>query len=187
MCNISLSYFYKSWERSTFHKEYAMRGTCSDGFFAEVKQAVRESMAEVLEIAKPEGYSGGYFCLKVIGAEGFLIEPMLVGEIEDEKGKRSLAFCQEKAHQLEKHVPEGHVLSRQSRNPENNEWGGAILIENGHTKYIFSFSGLPEDLDEITMLRTVYVLGRISQYNAIEMAMISGIEELFVRVIKKTT
>ena len=65
-------------------------------------------------------------------------------------------FAEEKALRLMRH-PE-HVASRQSRDPEQKRWGGAIRA--GH--YIYSLSGLPEMLDEAAMIYLCFLAGQLA-------------------------
>lgn len=68
----------------------------------------------------------------------------------------------EKIISLDEH-PE-HVSSWLVRNPEKNRWGGAIRTNN----YLFSFSGLEEDEDEVLMVLVAIKLGFITEAEAIE-------------------
>lgn len=93
-----------------------------------------------------QGKRGGYFCL-ADGETGLPLLLACIGEVPDEKVERYLRLCQEKPRRLAKYAP--HVSSWMSRNPEADEWGGAIRITSN---MIFSFSGLPELGDEVLML-----------------------------------
>ena len=89
--------------------------------------------------------SGGYFCL----ADAETVLPLLimaVGQVPVEKAGKYLSFCQEKAKRLAEHPD--HLSSWESRNPEKEQWGGAVRVG----EFIFSFSGLPEMGDEAVML-----------------------------------
>jgi len=92
-----------------------------------------------------ERRGGGYFCL-ADGVTGFPLLIFPIGIMPEEKVVKYLAFCQEKAKRLAKHSD--HMSSWESRNPDENQWGGAIKIED----LIYSFSGLPELGDEAAML-----------------------------------
>ena len=92
-----------------------------------------------------QGRTGGYFCLA--NAETGL--PLLVlplGQVPLEKAEKYLRLCQEKAKRLAEHLE--HLSSWESRNPDKEQWGGAVRVGN----LIFSFSGLPEMGDEAVML-----------------------------------
>lgn len=83
--------------------------------------------------------AGGYLCI----ADEEV--PVLIGRIGNpvpEKLGKYLEFSQEKARRLAAHPQ--HDLSRESRNPDANQWGGAVRAGG----IIYSFSGLPEELDE---------------------------------------
>lgn len=121
---------------------------------------------------------GGYFCL--VEPEGNQMAlPTLVlgiGTVPAEKGPRYLALAQEKARRLAKH-PE-HRSSWQSRNPDKDEWGGAIVA----SPYIFSFSGLsPDTADEAAMLMVAVELGYLELVKALTIAKLSA-NQLFKRM-----
>lgn len=71
----------------------------------------------------------------------------------DRREKYAL-FAQEKAFRLELMIDdEGadaprHLTSWESRKPEEDQWGGAVVLTIGGTEYIFSMSGIPEEGDE---------------------------------------
>ena len=50
------------------------------------------------------------------------------------------------------HLPNPHTTSFQSRNEEENKYGGAIYANYHSNISIFSFSGMPELIDEAMML-----------------------------------
>jgi len=165
-------------------------GSCATGrwimFIGDVQRVVKEAVNEVLSAEKPEvlkGRKGGYFCLRILGADDFLIKPMLVGEVTNGRDTRYIQLCQEKALRLEAEYPaRGHVSSWQSRDPEQERWGGAILgPDEQNRQYAFSFSGLPELCDEVAMLLTAVKVGHLTQDEAIEIARISG-NDLFIRL-----
>lgn len=92
----------------------------------------------------PEKVSGFFTVLDT--RTGEIVKTMEIGKVPEEKREKYYKLSQEKAKRLYAH-PE-HLSSWQSRNPDQGEWGGSIRIEN----YIFSFSGLPELIDEALML-----------------------------------
>lgn len=94
-----------------------------------------------------EGKNGGCFCL-ADAKTGVLFpgEPVLVGRVPREKVERYSTLCQEKAARLAAH-PE-HESSWESRDPNADQWGGAVRIGG----LILSISGLPELGDEAVML-----------------------------------
>lgn len=163
-------------------KETAMP-SCADArwmmFIGSAENAVRDAVIMVISAANPEALGdrrGGYFCLKILGADGFLIRPMLAGEVTNGKDEKYVAFCQEKALRLEaEHAAHGHVSSWQSRDPEHDKWGGAVLgPDDQKRQYAFSFSGLPELCDEAVMLLTAVQVGHLTKAEAIEIARISN-------------
>lgn len=88
---------------------------------------------------------GGYFCAQ----ESNFNIPFLVsqiGEPAEEKRRKYFPLSQEKAFRV--YVICGTETSYQTRNPAEDKWGGAIRVG----KYIFSFSGFPELVDEAVMI-----------------------------------
>jgi hypothetical protein len=83
-----------------------------------------------------------------------------VGNIPQEKKEKYLQLSVEKAERL--HAHHEHVSSFQSRNGID-KWGGSIRVEweedEDVYKYIFSFSGLTEAMDEAVMLYVAEKLG----------------------------
>lgn len=165
-----------------------MCGRCSDGqralFINKLKQAAIKAVPKVLEVGKPDKrYTGAFVCVVEIGKDGFLLEPMLVGEIDTEKGKKSFLLCQEKAHRLEAHL-DSDVVSWQSRNPQNSEWGGAILAQDDHgRKYAIGISGLPEIMDEVAAFIIAVEAELLHPQEAIENGEISGSADLLVECL----
>ena len=110
---------------------------------------------------------GGYFCLVERGWNPMALPTLVlgVGTVPAEKGPKYLAFTQEKARRLHQH-PE-HRSSWQSRNPDKDEWGGAIVAG----PYIFSFSGFtPDTADEAAMLLAAVELGYLEMVEALAIA-----------------
>ncbi|MDO8444059.1 MAG: hypothetical protein Q7S80_00965 [bacterium] len=159
-------------------------------FISDVRRAAAEAVAKVIEVACAQGLleaddTGGYFCLKMLGAEGFLVKPMLVGHVINGKDDRYIELCQEKATRLEaRHESNGDVTSWQSRDPESDRWGGAILGPDGHDRqYAFSFSGLPDLCDEAVTLLTAVKVGHLSGEEALEIGDVSGSSNILVECL----
>lgn len=89
--------------------------------------------------------TGGYFCLayKSSGLPALVAE---IGEVNEEKKRKYYTFAKEKAFRLS--ITHTLETSWQSRNEAEDKWGGAVRCG----KWIFSFSGFPELLDEAMML-----------------------------------
>lgn len=101
--------------------------------------------------------TGGYFTSVKLN-DGNVSITKKVGTVpEDKKEKYKFLASQEKPERLIRYLPQWHISSYQSRNPESEVvvspgriekwgcWGGAILINKN---LIFSFSGFPEFVDE---------------------------------------
>ena len=99
---------------------------------------------------------GAYFCL-ADGDTGLPKLLMLVGSVSVIKAPKYLQFAQEKARRLSLH--EDHRTSRESRDPEKDQYGGAVYV-NGD---IFSLSGLPERLDEAVVIVVASLVGDLSE------------------------
>lgn len=93
------------------------------------------------------GKRGGYLCIARL--DGIPLLVVRVGEPDEAKLARYIEFCQEKAARLAQNPD--HVLSRASRDPDQNRFGGAVRGKD----YIASFSGFPEDLDEVVSAMTL--------------------------------
>lgn len=89
----------------------------------------------------PDNRTGGYlyFC----DAEGRQLLHKMLGEPDPAKWAKYREYSREKADRLLRH-PE-HVLSAQSRNPDEKQYGGALRLASGH---ILSFSGFSEIDDQ---------------------------------------
>lgn len=107
---------------------------------------------------------GGYFCL-ADGATGTPLFITGIGKVHPEKIARYFNFAQEKARRLASHLE--HVSSAQSRDPEKELYAGAIRAG----RYILSFSGLPEALDEAVVLTVAVKAGLLSKLEALNIAM----------------
>lgn len=101
----------------------------------------------------PDDRQGGYFCLAE-GATGIPIVIIKIGETSM-KNERYLLFCIEKSRRLAG-LPE-HRSSYESRNPDQDMWGGAVRVKKNTDDFIFSFSGFPELADEALMLLTAHI------------------------------
>lgn len=90
---------------------------------------------------RSKGYAiGGYICIATLEGEPLFV--CGIGERDEQKLGRYFQLCLEKASRLAKH-PQCE-LSYLCRDSSQNRWGGAVRTE----RYIISFSGLPERLDE---------------------------------------
>lgn len=118
---------------------------------------------------KPE-YPGGFFCLLDLASGNFLINPMQIGQVANEKHLKYSELSKEKALRLgEMFYEKYHLLSSVSRNEEEGKWGGAICDE----KYIWSFSGLSEKADELCMMIAAFMLGQLPIHGVQTLAKIS--------------
>ncbi len=147
---------------------------------AQILRAVDEAADRVWKVIRDEERTGGYFCMMCRRPPNSTPEfIMRVGNIrKEEKAEKYFRLAQEKAARLRDHLGEGHVSSWQSRNPEKDEWGGAIAARN----FIFSFSGFsPDTADEAVMLLAAEAVGELSPQEADQIAAISG-NEIYRRI-----
>ena len=97
----------------------------------------------------------GYLTL-MNGITGEIIFTVPFGEIPEDKDEIYFRFSQEKASrlfsQVNLHLPNVHTSSFQSRNEEEEKYGGAIYFDLHSAVIILSFSGMPELIDEAMML-----------------------------------
>jgi hypothetical protein len=111
-------------------------------------------------------------------ATGDLLIFGMVGTPTPEKRKKYCAFAQEKGDRKHKH-PE-HLTSHESRNPDNNEFGGAIDTDN----FTIMTSGFPEKAD--TLFSTSIGSKDIKDKNTINLILKLGeAEELAEKFVKK--
>ena len=124
---------------------------------------IQRYMAVLLDLARgrsdlpgSEYNRRGYLTL-MNGETGQIAFTLPFGEIPSEKIEKYFEYSQEKAERLfsiiNMHLPHmKHTSSFQSRNEAEQKYGGAIYL-NCHTNIsIFSFSGMPELIDEAMML-----------------------------------
>lgn len=100
---------------------------------------------------KEQHRRGGYICItERSSTHNPNPIPLLVADIgvvdDPKKAAKYFALSQEKAARLIVHP--SHDSSWQSRNPDADQWGGAVVASS----WIFSFSGFPEAFDEAVML-----------------------------------
>ncbi len=126
----------------------------SQAHLQEYLAAAQETVIECLQVfsnqhRKKRG--GGYLCITPWRhGERITRMPILVAEIgivERIHAAEAFRNCQEKVARLADH-PE-HWTSWESRNPEREQWGGAIRTR----KYLLGFSGFPELLDQAYVYR----------------------------------
>lgn len=153
-------------------------GVSRNQFLQEIEEAARWAVKVVITTANEVGLdlgdrSGGYFCLLEEGYDDLAIPPVLIGAITNGKDDKYITLCQEKVRRLfSKHLEEKHLLSSQSRDESEEQYGGAVCAEISRA-FIFGFSGFPEAVDEATMLLTAAKVGCISLDEAKKLASIS--------------
>lgn len=97
-------------------------------------------------------HTGGYFCLSDMRGMPLLI--IAVGEIDDKKADGCLKYAQEKCRRL---VCSNGLLASNTRDVLSGQYAGAVKGVN----HIYSFSGLPEYLDEAAMIILAVRLGEL--------------------------
>ena len=112
----------------------------------------------------------GYLTL-MEAVNGEIVFTLPFGEIPEEKREKYYELSQEKAtrlfSQVIMHLPNGHTTSYESRNEEENKYGGAVYLHGYSTSIILSFSGMPELIDEAMMLVLADKLARDIRLNQI--------------------
>ena len=93
-----------------------------------------------------QGRTGSYLCVTGARLGLPIYQPALIGIVSPEKSDRYFSLSQEKPRRLSQH-PE-HLSSWQSRNPDADQYGGAIKMGDKN----FSLSGYPELGDEALSL-----------------------------------
>jgi hypothetical protein len=117
-----------------------------------VDDAVQQAIGLFAGDKEWAGREGGAFCLANAGL-GIPYRVALVGHPNPEKVSKYVDFCQEKSRRLAFNL--NHVSSWESRNPDADQYGGAIRCQI----LILSFSGFPELGDEAIMLKAAQTLG----------------------------
>ena len=110
---------------------------------------VHEKYFESLRKFHDREWHGGYLCFAE-EKTGVPFFTRFFGFMEPERARLSWDFCLEKASRLARH-PE-HLSSFQSRDEGADKYGGAIRL--ARLGLIASFSGLPEKVDEVSLLAT---------------------------------
>lgn len=100
--------------------------------------------------------SGGYLTIRH-AKTGQIVLILACGIIPEEKQARYLHLSQEKGQRLFNNP--GHCFSQESRNPANNEFAGAL---RGY-RYIYSFSGHQENIDEAISLAAFYLVESVAK------------------------
>jgi hypothetical protein len=122
---------------------------------AVVFDAVLKSIGKNREM---KGRAGGYLCIADRTGVPLLVAE--IGSMPEEKRKQYLRNALEKAERLSYTSRYGdHVVSRQSRDESRERWIGAVCGR----QFIYSFSGLPEDGDELFVILLAFQRASISE------------------------
>ena len=113
----------------------------------------------------------GYFTLRDI-ATGRVIFTIILGDVPKEKQEKYLQLSLEKGDRLYKNYKSNfkNFSSWQTRNPDKDLWGGAIRAG----KYVLSFSGLSELLDEAFVLEVALTMNWENPYRLYEISQVSN-------------
>ncbi len=113
----------------------------------------------------------GYFTL-LNGDTGSINFTVPFGVIPVDKDNKYFKLSQEKALRLfyfiNKNMNVFHTSSFESRNEEEGKFGGAIFADYHCNWSIFSFSGMPELIDEAMMICLAMFLSETSAYPIIQ-------------------
>lgn len=121
----------------------------------EQQEVVKQSVMDVMRYLEDNGEhrTGGYF--RYYSLDGSSQTPSLVllnefhvGELTPEQLERYKFYSEEKALRLARNSAD-HLTSMESRDPDANLWGGAVLTYGRHG--ILTFSGFPDKADEAAM------------------------------------
>lgn len=124
---------------------------------------------ELKKVVNLNGKEGVMFCLKNKRTGKFTIPPTEIGKITNGREEKYTDLCQEKADRLaENSVSQGHCLSWQSQDPDNDKYPGGI--DDGDE--IWSCSGLTGEQDEALMIMGAHSCGRIT----------NGAPEIFAKI-----
>ncbi len=137
------------------------------GYLNKMIQEGTDAVRHAIRLCGDPTRQGGYFCI-ADGETGFPLVITAIGTVAEEKAEKYLALCQEKARRLARN--QTHLSSWESRDPEENEWAGAVR----GNRLIGSFSALPELWDEAAMLRWAFRTSELTEGQAMRIASISG-------------
>lgn len=145
----------------------------------EILEVVTRAAKAAIEFCKKQKDPrfGGYFCLGNQSGEILLLSPVL--EVVPEKVEKYRGFAEEKIVRLSRWTQ--HVSSWQSKNDVEFKFGGAIR----GNKYLYSFSGFPEWVDESVTIITAKACDGLSDERVAEILRASGnpVYNLFRRVL----
>lgn len=112
----------------------------------------------------------GYFTLREIST-GRIIFTIMLGDVSKEKQEKYFQLSLEKGDRLYKDYKTNfkNFSSWQTRQPDKERWGGAIRAG----KYILSFSGLSELLDEALVLEIALTMNWEKPYRFYEISQVS--------------
>ena len=119
-----------------------------------------------------EGRMGGYLC--IYDPNRLFDRQQLIGEPDRAKAPKYQSFAREKAFRLSQNPD--HLTSWESRDVENEQYGGAIRLPSG---LIISFSGMPEAVDTAFCLMLMYNFLIASPKDLIEISERAECTELF--------
>lgn len=115
------------------------------GFTSERIIALAQDVMKEISPLFKSGKNYGFFSIRAKNKE-LILPAVEIGNVPSENEKEIYSFfSEEKSERLLSHWEEGHITSYESRDPQNDKWGGAVL---SLANLGFSFSGCREDEDE---------------------------------------
>jgi hypothetical protein len=144
---------------------------------------VENMVSLYLQISGDQDHSGGYFCLmkeesgQILYVQKICDIPDVIDPDFDRKAFKYCYFAIEKAVRLFQSIDVRS--SWMNRNPDKDQWGGAIRVHVEGSGLILSFSGLPELADEAIVLSAAVRRGLMSYKDAAEIAELSNNEFFF--------
>lgn len=139
--------------------------------------AAEKTIAPVAEVYG-EGDPGGY--IYICNPNGNMVAHVMIGTPPSEKAGEYEKLSKEKARRLRSYVD--HTLSWESRDTKANQYGGAIRLPN---KFIISFSGFPEMIDQAFCLALAVRFNLIEitwVFNSMDQMMMSVSCKEFLRI-----
>ncbi len=101
---------------------------------------------------------GGSFSLFEVASKSLVAQPALIAPFDDtDRELKCRNFSLEKGTRLLSHA--GHILSRQSENPANDQYAGAVR----GNRFVASYSGDPAHIDELKMLLLLVAIGDLTK------------------------
>lgn len=150
--------------------EWSIFMTTWEQFVQKMTNMAEEALAKVIVAMDldPNLTLGGYFCVRVCNDNGFLMGPILIGQV--------IAPGMELAHLMESCLKEANRLSGWAvLDLEDSSFHDVVVAtDQKNCSYIFCMKGMSKHANQTVMLLTAMKVGCLTTEEAINIANISG-------------